>query len=197
MIDLIYPAEGLAPVIPATTSKTAGRSGRLKGEVFPVINEEGLVIGRATREYCHSGSNVLHPVVHLHLINRQGEIYLQKRSMKKDLQPGKWDTAVGGHVTYGETIIEALHREAAEELDLMEYNPIYLCSYTYFTGRDSEFVNAFAAVGSYNPHPDGKEVEEGRWWSVREIERNASKDIFTPNFLSEFKMIKPQLLSLL
>jgi len=197
MIELIYPAEGLPPVIPPTTSKTAGRSGRLKGEVFPVITPEGLVIGRATREYCHSGSNVLHPVVHLHLIDRQGRIYLQKRSMKKDLQPGKWDTAVGGHVVFGESIIEALHREAAEELNLTQYNPIYLCSYTYYTGRDSEFVNAFAAVGSYKPHPDGVEVTEGRWWPISEIESNAAAGIFTPNFLSEFEMIKAQLLSLL
>lgn len=39
---------------------------------------------------------LLHPVVHLHLFNSRGELYLQKRPEWKDIQPGRWDTAVGG-----------------------------------------------------------------------------------------------------
>ena len=70
-------------------------------EVFPLVNEDGTIIGKATRSFCHSGSKALHPVVHLHILNDRGEIYLQKRSMKKDIQPGKWDTAVGGHIDFG------------------------------------------------------------------------------------------------
>ena len=56
---------------------------------------------------------LLHPVVHLHLFNSRGELYLQKRPEWKDIQPGRWDTAVGGHVDYGETVDEALRRECA------------------------------------------------------------------------------------
>ena len=82
------------------------------------MEPSGLVYGRATRDWCHSGSKVLHPVVHLHIVDRFGNIYLQKRAMTKDLLPGYWDTAVGGHVTYGEQAVEALYREAAEELGL-------------------------------------------------------------------------------
>ena len=51
---------------------------------------------------------LLHPVVHLHLFNSRGELYLQKRPEWKDIQPGRWDTAVGGHVDYGETVDEKL-----------------------------------------------------------------------------------------
>lgn len=65
-------------------------------EVFPIVNEQGETIGSATRKECHFGSFRLHPVVHLHIFNSQGELYLQKRNMNKDIQPGKWDTAVGG-----------------------------------------------------------------------------------------------------
>ena len=82
-----------------------------KEEWFPLIDEQGNTIGKATRRECHNGSKLLHPVVHLHIINNDGELYLQKRSMNKDIQPGKWDTAVGGHIDYGETVEEALARD--------------------------------------------------------------------------------------
>ena len=83
-------------------------------ELFPIVDEEGTVIGKATRGECHSGSRLLHPVVHLHVFNSQGEVYLQKRPDWKDIQPGKWDTAVGGHIDDGETPESALQREARE-----------------------------------------------------------------------------------
>lgn len=85
-------------------------------ELFPVVDETGRTIGCATRGECHDGRRLLHPVVHLHLFNSRGELYLQKRPLWKDIQPGRWDTAVGGHVDYGETPDEALRREVREEL---------------------------------------------------------------------------------
>ena len=77
-------------------------------EMFPLVNEEGVVVGCATRAYCHSGAKPLHPVVHLHIFNSNGELYLQKRAMHKDIQPGKWDTAVGGHGDYGKDVVSVL-----------------------------------------------------------------------------------------
>ncbi len=71
-------------------------------ELFPLVDTEGNVIGQATRGECHGGSMLLHPVVHLHLFDVAGRLYLQRRPEWKDIQPGKWDTAVGGHVDYGE-----------------------------------------------------------------------------------------------
>ena len=86
----------------------------MRTEWFPLVNEEGETIGKATRKECHSGSKLLHPVIHLHIFNKDGDLYLQKRSMNKDIQPGKWDTAVGGHIDYGESVEEALRREVLE-----------------------------------------------------------------------------------
>ena len=90
-------------------------------EKFPLVDETGRVIGVATRAECHNGSKWLHPVVHLHVFNSKGEMYLQKRPIWKDIQPGKWDTAVGGHLDYGETPEKALVREVREELGLTDF----------------------------------------------------------------------------
>ena len=195
MIELIYPYD-LAPVVPPPTAETSVRSCRVS-EWFPITEPSGMVVGRSSREYCHSGAKPLHPVIHIHIIDRQSRIYLQKRSMRKDIQPGKWDTAVGGHVSYGESIIEAVCREASEELGLTDFNPIFVETYEFESSIEREMVNVFAAVGSYELHPDLDEVDEGRWWELSEIDASMGKGVFTPNFESEFTMIRSSLLALL
>ncbi len=195
MVDLIYPYD-LAPIVPAPTADSAPVKVR-SGEWFPVVQPSGLVIGRSSREYCHSGAKPLHPVIHIHIIDRYSRIYMQKRSMRKDIQPGKWDTAVGGHVSYGESLMEAVYREASEELGFTEFNPIYLETYEFESSIEREMVNIFAVVGSYDLHPDLDEVDEGRWWDLADIDSNLGKGIFTPNFESEFQMIRKSLLALL
>ena len=195
MIELIYPYD-LAPVIPApTVDCVVGRAAA--NEWFPVVEPSGLVVGRSTRQYCHGGSKPLHPVIHIHIIDRHSRIYLQKRSMNKDIQPGKWDTAVGGHVSYGESILEAVYREASEELALTDFNPIFVEAYEFESPVEREMVNVFAAVGTYDLHPDLEEVDEGRWWELEDIDSLMGKGVFTPNFESEFAMIRSSLLALL
>lgn len=195
MTELIYPYD-LAPVIPAPTADYSPLR-ETSGEWFPVVERSGLVVGRALRSYCHSGAKPLHPVIHIHIIDRNSRIYLQKRPMTKDIQPGKWDTAVGGHVSYGESIIETLYREASEELGFSEFNPIYLETYEFESSVEREMVNVFAAVGTYDLRPDPEEIEEGRWWDVAEIDESIGKGIFTPNFESEYTMMRDALLALL
>lgn len=197
MFDLIYPLD-MPPVLPprrAGDAAVALEPGRK--EMFPVVDPSGLVEGIASRQYCHSGSKVLHPVVHLHVMDRFGRLYLQKRSMKKDIQPGKWDTAVGGHVDFGETLLEALFRESSEELGLREFNPVYIESYVFESEIEKELVNVYAAVGSFSLSPDMDEVDDGRWWDMKDIEENLGKSLMTPNFEQEFTRIRPMLLSLL
>jgi isopentenyldiphosphate isomerase len=165
--------------------------------MLPLVEPSGLVYGQATRAYCHSGSHVLHPVVHLHIIDHFGRLYLQKRSMTKDLLPGYWDTAVGGHVSYGETIPEALFRETSEELGLTAFNPVALGAYIWQTERDNEYVFVHATLGHPDLHPNAAEVSEGRWWTFPELEEALGKNILTPNFESEFARIRDQLLAML
>ncbi len=195
MIELIYPYD-IAPVVPAPTASSSSRKVG-DAEWFPIVDKTGLVTGRATRAYCHSGAKPLHPVIHIHIIDRFSRIYLQKRSKRKDIQPGKWDTAVGGHVAYGESLLEAVYREAYEELGFSDFNPRHMETYEFESDIEREMVNVFAVVGSYDLYPDMDEVDEGMWWNVNDIDANIGKGVFTPNFESEFQMIRDSLLALL
>lgn len=196
MFDLVYPSVP-APVYPRPSIERPGRRPDITGEMLPLIEPSGLVYGQASREWCHSGSKVLHPVVHLHLIDREGRICLQKRALHKDLLPGYWDTAVGGHITYGEQVQEALYREAAEELGLTAFNPVFLGTYIYKTERDNEFVASFAMVGHPSLSPDESEVSECRWFTPRELEEVSVKGLLTPNFEWEYARIRERLEALL
>jgi isopentenyldiphosphate isomerase len=159
-------------------------------EWFPVVDEEGNIIGSALRSVCHDGkSMLLHPVVHLHLFNKQGELFLQKRSQTKDIQPGKWDTSVGGHFKSGENAKEALLREACEELGIYDFVPEFLGKYVWQSSLERELVHSFSVISDNIPVTDKDEIEDGRFWSIGEIKENLGKNIFTPNFEYEFRML--------
>ena len=194
-MELIYPYDP-APLIPAPK---AGVPADIPAgtEFFPVVELSGLVVGRTARDYCHSGEKPLHPVVHLHIIDIYSSIYLQNRPMDKKIQPGRWDTAVGGHVSYGEYLLEALYRESYEELRFSEFNPIHLLTYEFESEIEKELINVYAAVGSFELNPDPEELDGGKWWELEDIDANIGKGVFTPNFESEFGMIRRSLLALL
>lgn len=165
-------------------------------EMFPIVDENGNITGAASRGECHNGSKLLHPVVHLHVFDSLGRLYLQKRPEWKDIQPGKWDTAVGGHISLGENVEMALRREAAEELNIKDFKPEYIKSYVFESDRERELINAFKTVIDGDIVPSD-ELDGGRFWPIEEIRSNIGKDVFTPNFENEFLNIlfpevKPQ-----
>ena len=158
-------------------------------ELFPLVDETGSVVGSATRGECHSGSKLLHPVVHLHLFDSEGNLYLQQRPLWKDIQPGKWDTAVGGHIDYSEDVADALRREVREELGIEDFVPRFLMSYIFESEREREFVYVYSAVydGAVCP---SDELDGGRFWSMDEISAAIGNGVLTPNFEQEFIKLK-------
>ena len=155
-------------------------------EIFPLVDEEGTVVGSATRGECHSGSKLLHPVVHLHVFNSRGEVYLQRRPDWKDIQPGKWDTAVGGHIDYGENPDDALRREVREELGIVDFTPVSMGKYVFESKKERELVYVHRTVYDGTISPSADELAGGRFWTIDEIRAAIGKEVFTPNFESEF-----------
>lgn len=156
-------------------------------EKFPIVDEEGRAVGEATRGECHNGSKLLHPVVHLHVFNPRGDIYLQKRPEWKDIQPGRWDTAVGGHIDYGETPEEALWREVREELGITDFRPKFVDKYVFESQRERELVYVHRTVYEGEIRPSAEELDGGRFWSAEEVREAMGKGILTPNFESEYQ----------
>jgi isopentenyldiphosphate isomerase/intracellular septation protein A len=158
-------------------------------EWFDIVDEEGRVKGKAPRSVCHSGPGMLHPVVHVHIIDPKDRIFLQKRSQKKQVQPGKWDTSIGGHISSGEKLEEALKREAAEELGITDFNVQFVSRYTWKSDIESELV--FMFVSRYNRAItiNKEEIDEGKFWRIKKIKESLGKGIFTSNFEYEFDIL--------
>ncbi len=155
-------------------------------EMFPIVDENSNITGAATRGECHSGAKLLHPVVHLHVFNSKGELYLQKRPEWKDIQPGKWDTAVGGHIDLGECVDDALKREAQEELGIKDFDAEQITSYIFESEREKELIFAFKTTIDGDIAPS-EELDGGRFWTPDDIRENIGKGVFTPNFENEIK----------
>ena len=158
-----------------------------KQELFPVVDEDGNILGSVSRGEAHSGSKILHPVIHLHLFNSRGELYLKQRPDCKDIQPSRWDTATGGHIDLGENVDAALRREVREELGIVDFTPESLGHYVFGSQRERELVFVHRATydGPVTPNPD--ELAGGRFWTRQEIISNIGKCIFTPNFEQEYQ----------
>ncbi len=153
-------------------------------ELFPIVDEAGNITGSATRGECHNGSMLLHPVVHLHVFNSKGELYLQQRPAWKDIQPDKWDTAVGGHVDLGESVSIALRREAQEELGITDFEPLAYDSYVFQSERERELVFPFRCIYDGEVKPSA-ETDGGRFWTMQELREAMGQKTLTPNLEQE------------
>lgn len=160
-------------------------------EWFDILDESGRIIGSKPRSLCHNGSMLLHPVVHIHITDGKGRLLLQKRSLKKDIQPGKWDTAVGGHISSGEKLETAFVREAKEELgiDVDISKAKMLGKYIFQSSIERELV--FSFLLKYNGKFDfaNDEVDDARFFEFSELEKLIKQGDVTENFSYEFKTI--------
>ena len=156
-------------------------------EVFDVVNERDQVVGRNTRREVHA-CGLLHRAVHVLVFNSRGEIFLQKRSMKKDRQPGVWDSSSSGHVDSGEDYETCAVRELREEIGLtVEKAPERLFKIAACPETDQEFVWVYRcqAEGPFRLHPG--EIERGGWFMPDKVTRWMTEK--PEDFASAFRLI--------
>src|SRR5215831_10057483 len=138
-------------------------------EIFDVVNERDEVIDRRTRSEVHR-LGLMHRAVHVLVFNSRGQIFLQKRSMKKDRQPGLWDSSASGHVDSGEEYDTTAVREVREEIGLtLPHPPTRLFKIDARAETDQEFVWVYRceSEGPFQLHPD--EIERGDWFTTSEV----------------------------
>jgi isopentenyldiphosphate isomerase len=144
------------------------------------------VVGRATRGECHGNPALIHAVARVHVWDRQGRLLLQLRSATKDIQPGKWDTAVGGHLLPGEEAEAAARREMQEELGVVPDRLVFLHRFLMRTPVETEWVTTFAALHDGPFVPDPAEIDALRFWTRAEIAAALGTGQLTPAFEDEF-----------
>ncbi|NIO20448.1 MAG: NUDIX domain-containing protein [Candidatus Aenigmarchaeota archaeon] len=139
-------------------------------EYFDVVDDNDKVIGKATREECHSSPRFRHRGVHVVIYNSKDQVLLQKRSMNKDLYPGVWIEAASGHVESGDTYENTAKRELKEELGVE--TKLKKISKIVFNGeKEREFIMIFMGKhdGPFKIEED--DIEEVKFFGVEEIKR--------------------------
>jgi isopentenyldiphosphate isomerase len=140
-------------------------------EIFDVVNERDEVIGQQERSEVHR-LGLMHRAVHALVFNAAGQVFLQKRSMTKDRQPGLWDSSASGHVDAGEDYDACVVRELGEEIGLhLGAAPKRLFKLAACAETDQEHVWAYRceAEGPFHLHPE--EIERGGWFAPAEVTR--------------------------
>lgn len=109
-------------------------------------------------------------VMHVCIINEEGEVLIQKRHPSKKIWPNRWDITCAGAVLSGETSREAAERELAEELgiyiDLSDERPRFTINYEL--GFDDFFLLRHnVKIAELVLQKD--EVIDAKWASQEEI----------------------------
>jgi len=138
-------------------------------EIFDVVNERDEVVDRQPRSVVHQ-QGLKHRAAHVLVFNSRGEVFLQKRSMKKDRQPGVWDSSTSGHVDSGEDYDASAVRELREEIGLNATEPLErLFKINACEETDQEFVWVYRCRhdGPFELNPD--EIDEGGWFAPEKV----------------------------
>ena len=156
-------------------------------EIFDVVNDRDEVIDRLPRREVHR-LGLKHRAVHVLVFNSRGEVFLQKRSLKKDTAAGLWDSSASGHLDSGEDYDACAVRELREEIGLIVAKaPERLFKIAACPETDAEFVWVYRcqAEGPFQLHPD--EIERGGWFAPEKITRRIEEK--PGDFASAFRLI--------
>ncbi len=154
-------------------------------EIFDVVDATDRVVGQKPRSLVHR-LGLRHRAVHTLLFNGRGELFLQKRSLSKDLNPGLWDSSCSGHLHAGESYEQAAWRELTEELGLAEPIPLRpVCKLAAGRETGNEFIWVYQGESDGPFALDPVEISEGRFLAISDLERElrAGSDPFSPVFV--------------
>lgn len=156
-------------------------------DALDIVDEDDWPVGSASRGDAHR-RGLLHRSVHVFLFNRQGELYLQRRSREKEAYPGVWTSSASGHVDAGESYEIAAARELDEEIgacaDVRE-----VLRFRYRDPLENEHYALFETHYDGALSPDAAEVIGGRFVAAKELEAwlaHAPQE-FAPSFLKAYE----------
>jgi|TARA_B110000879_G_scaffold56154_1_gene79230 16S rRNA (adenine1518-N6/adenine1519-N6)-dimethyltransferase len=167
--------------------------GQGAGEILDVVDENDEVIRSERRDVIHR-DDLTHRAVHIFVLNKHREIFLQKRSRLKDKCPGLWDSSAAGHVDSGEDYAACATRELAEELGLEDHDLKEVGKLGAHTNTGWEHVRVYATLAQEKVRFPCVEIEYGEWFTMEQIEAwvNGVPEDFAPGFLACWKLWKEE-----
>ena len=163
-------------------------------EIFDVVNAQDEVVGHRVRYEVHR-LGLMHRAVHVLVFNAQGEVFLQKRSLKKDIAAGKWDSSSSGHLDRGEAYDDCAVREVREEIGLHLPQPparLFKLEACSETGWEFCWIYRCHSQGPFVLHPE--EIETGGWFTPETVTRwvDGQPQEFASAFVLLWKKLQAQ-----
>jgi isopentenyldiphosphate isomerase len=145
-------------------------------ELLDVVDENDRVTGVKTRGEIHA-LGLMHRAVHILVFNSSAELFIQKRSMSKDNNPGLWDSSAAGHVDSGEDYYECAIRELGEELGISVSAPLeQLFRLPASPITDMEHCIAYRCINDGPFELEAEEIDEGAWISSSVMDQRVLHD---------------------
>lgn len=166
------------------------RIGLLKEEWWPIVSEQGKVIGHIQHALSiEDDRKYMHPVIRVWVVENN-RILLQKTKSDMLINPGLWDVAITNHVRMGESVSQCIARTAKERYGLDEFKTIMLSNYTLETECEYQYAFLFVSCNLPEIGLNTKYMDHFKWWTLGQIEDNLSVGIFSENLMLELDIIK-------
>jgi len=161
-----------------------------KEEWWPIVNEQGKLIGSIQREESITAvEKHIHPIIRVILIN-DSKIFLQKKCLNEKCDAGLWDVTLSNHIRMNETVEQCIQRTAYENYNQKDIKPVLLSKFLHATNTVIQFEYLFKICNLQivNTNPDL--IDSVKWWTFQQIDANIGSGIFTQSFEKEYEILK-------
>ena len=149
-------------------------------ELVEIVDRDNTPIGAVTRRIMRQ-QNLIHRASYILVFNRQGQLFIQKRTATKDMYPGYWDLAAGGVVQTGETYLESAARELREELGVAGVKLRHLFDQYFEDEHNKVWGRVFSCIHNGPFTLQTEEIDYGRFIPLSEIEALHRSEPVTPD----------------
>lgn len=149
-------------------------------EIVLIVNENNKVTGSAPRPEMRA-KGLPHRAAYILVFNSTGELFVQKRTMSKDIYPGYYDIAAGGVVLAGESYDESARRELEEELGIRDTELPAHFTFLYEEGSNRVWGRVYSCTWDGPMTLQAEEVERGFFMAPQMVLALSEKEPFTPD----------------
>lgn len=172
-------------------------------ELIDVLNEDGTKTGKVvTRKEVHE-KGLLHRIVVIAIVDKEGHILMQQRAQNRETNPGKWDVSAAGHVSAGQTSVQAAIREVEEEvgIHLEEKELEYIFTYKKESKVKEHFISNhifdFYIVKRNKIDLDQVKMQESEVEQVKLCDKKEVEEMLYKNITVERKPVWEKLIKYL